>query len=171
MVGHTQSITNFTTNVSGHSGHPLRHHLARRHQLQMGRRLWKCMHCNKTMASLKTREHKIHQKKERVDKNLEARQLSHQEQQNSKTLPRPFKPETTSHVVSAYQVHLTEVTNLRPESRQSQKRSLGPGNRGGPQHKTMAGAYHTLIDVTVPLVDPANLYYAAANKYCYLRTI
>ena len=36
----------------------LDHHLARRHGTQMGRRLWRCTYCDKTMAGLETREHR-----------------------------------------------------------------------------------------------------------------
>ena len=49
----------FVTSASGVTvATSLDHHLARRHGTQMGRRLWKCTYCNKTMAGLETREHR-----------------------------------------------------------------------------------------------------------------
>ena len=50
---------NFVTSASGVTvATSIDHHLARRHGTQMGRRLWRCTHCNNTMAGLETREHR-----------------------------------------------------------------------------------------------------------------
>ena len=49
----------FVTSASGVTvATSLDHHLARRHGIQMGRRLWRCTYCDTTMAGLETREHR-----------------------------------------------------------------------------------------------------------------
>ena len=49
----------FVTSASGVTvATSIDHHLSRRHGTQMGRRLWRCTHCDTTMAGLETREHR-----------------------------------------------------------------------------------------------------------------